>query len=76
LHDRRADAATAPIDEQDFSTLKFRVLHQANMSGEADQRYGDYIFITHASRNGIEPAFIYNRELCESSRAIFGTLIG
>ena len=56
LHDHRADAAGAAVDEQRFAGLQLGVAHEAEVGGDADQRAGGRRFVAHAVGNRIEPA--------------------
>ena len=58
LHDHRADAAGAAVDEQRFAGFELGVAHQAQVGSDADERAGGGRFVAHAVGNWIEPALI------------------
>ncbi len=63
LHDHRADAAGAAIDEDGLAGLQLRAVEQPEVGGDADQRARGGLFVRHSGRCGVEPLSLDADEL-------------
>ncbi len=65
LHDHRADAAGAAVDEQHFAGSQLRVAQQTQARGKRNQRDGRRLLVGHIRRGGVQPTFLDRRIFSE-----------